>query len=420
MCIRDRVSTQSTGDFPMAWRGLLMLSLSVGLSDGLRGAGDPDFLELISYARRSLGELPGTSSADWEYQTLPMLYSGAEDGLLEGPTWGAYWTQNSYGTAMTCLPFLEDVAFKGIRESQNWWFNNMADGTNAYAGGSQGWAPDGCSCDNGEPSGCNFKQGDGNVPIHDWTLEETLSAVVMQAELLLISRNQSAILEFLPQALRTSNLIEGRRDPASGMTAFLSGPSSNLLAPSFGGWTLDNGRHAWSWMTGMVITYSAALLRLVELAKLVQSSAAEQLYSARLQMNLKGLDQFLAPTSDYFVRSIDPNGTVHGVHGAARHGYFEASPNHDAVALGVVNTTMAAKIVAKIKSLGATIRPNVFILPNSDATGKPSVSGAGGVGYDDMACGTCLLYTSDAADEEDSVDLGGRRIIKKKNRLIKE
>src|SRR5664279_1853598 len=25
---------------------------------------------------------------------------------------------------------------------------------------------------------------------------------------------------------------------------------------------------------------------------------------------------------------------------------------------------------------------------------------------------TCLLYTSDAADEEDSVDLGGRRIIK--------
>ena len=26
----------------------------------------------------------------------------------------------------------------------------------------------------------------------------------------------------------------------------------------------------------------------------------------------------------------------------------------------------------------------------------------------------CLLYTSDAADEEDSVDLGGRRSIKKK------
>ena len=28
----------------------------------------------------------------------------------------------------------------------------------------------------------------------------------------------------------------------------------------------------------------------------------------------------------------------------------------------------------------------------------------------------CLLYTSDAADEEDSVDFGGRRIIEKKNK----
>ena len=35
---------------------------------------------------------------------------------------------------------------------------------------------------------------------------------------------------------------------------------------------------------------------------------------------------------------------------------------------------------------------------------------AGKVGRQDA----CLLYTSDAADERSSVDLGGRRIIKKK------
>ena len=35
------------------------------------------------------------------------------------------------------------------------------------------------------------------------------------------------------------------------------------------------------------------------------------------------------------------------------------------------------------------------------------------VGRLDLCCG-CLLYTSDAADERSSVDLGGRRIIKKK------
>ena len=33
---------------------------------------------------------------------------------------------------------------------------------------------------------------------------------------------------------------------------------------------------------------------------------------------------------------------------------------------------------------------------------------------------SCLLYTSDAADEEDSVDLGGRRIIKKKTQEKKK
>ena len=31
--------------------------------------------------------------------------------------------------------------------------------------------------------------------------------------------------------------------------------------------------------------------------------------------------------------------------------------------------------------------------------------------------GRCLLYTSDAADERSSVDLGGRRIIKKKKEI---
>ena len=36
-----------------------------------------------------------------------------------------------------------------------------------------------------------------------------------------------------------------------------------------------------------------------------------------------------------------------------------------------------------------------------------------GCGFPDYTW-NCLLYTSDAADERSSVDLGGRRIIKKK------
>ena len=37
---------------------------------------------------------------------------------------------------------------------------------------------------------------------------------------------------------------------------------------------------------------------------------------------------------------------------------------------------------------------------------------------DDNVVNTCLLYTSDAADERSSVDLGGRRIIKKKHNIV--
>ena len=41
-------------------------------------------------------------------------------------------------------------------------------------------------------------------------------------------------------------------------------------------------------------------------------------------------------------------------------------------------------------------------------------------GRGDRQLEPCLLYTSDAADERSSVDLGGRRIIKKKNKKTKE
>ena len=46
---------------------------------------------------------------------------------------------------------------------------------------------------------------------------------------------------------------------------------------------------------------------------------------------------------------------------------------------------------------------------------KPDVVSGEFVFWSDVA-EACLLYTSDAADERSSVDLGGRRIIKKKKR----
>ena len=51
-------------------------------------------------------------------------------------------------------------------------------------------------------------------------------------------------------------------------------------------------------------------------------------------------------------------------------------------------------------------------LPGDQVVRRDAGAGGGdGAGQN----GPCLLYTSDAADERSSVDLGGRRIIKKKN-----
>ena len=62
-----------------------------------------------------------------------------------------------------------------------------------------------------------------------------------------------------------------------------------------------------------------------------------------------------------------------------------------------------------------------FSLPKSseiqlnvyDVTGRLVATPVSGK-YQAGVYSTCLLYTSDAADERSSVDLGGRRIIKKK------
>eukprot|EP00042_Codosiga_hollandica_P038236 m.309148 g.309148 ORF g.309148 m.309148 type:complete len:926 (+) comp55339_c0_seq1:5-2782(+) len=340
------------------------------------GTGDTDYLQLLDISRRMW-------AADPVYQTVPMLYSGGSDGLLEGPTWDAWWTQNSYGTTMTSLPFMDAAVFRWTRHSQEWWFDHMANGSQAEYGGNQGWAPDGCLCDDGGPTYCNYKQGDGNVPIHDWTLEETLSAVIMQAELLLISRNETAIAHFLPLFLRTLNLIESRRDTTVNM--LLSGPSSNLLAPSFAAWKLEDGKYAHAYLAGLSISYIAALNRVLELETLMGNEYYVALYSERIEATYDGLFNFLAPTGDYFVKSIDPNGTVHGVLGQDIHGYFETSPNHDAIAWRVVDDALAEKIFARIVSLGSDLRPNVFVLPNypgyDDMEGSPPYEGLWSYGY---------------------------------------
>ena len=187
---------------------------------------------------------------------------------------------------------------------------------------------------------------------------------------------------YLPLFLRTAEMLENRRDQETGYTTFLTGPSSNLV-PGFGGG--PNG--SWSYRSGVSVTYTAALDRMAEnVTMLDPQSPLLPVLANRRALILAGIDTHLltsGPESQgalYFVRSKGPaSGVLHGKINQSVHGYFEASPNHDAVFHRVVNDSVASGIMATMEMLGAKLRPNTFVLPNTDA--------GGGVGYDDMLCG---------------------------------
>ncbi len=314
-----------------------------------RGEGDVEYLRLLDTARRVF-------EPDPEFQHLAMLYTPAWNGLVEGPTWGAWWIQNSYGPTYCALPFWQEPFVTFVQNSQDLWFNLMGDGKRA---GERGWvAPDGCLCDAAAPNWIVYKQGDGRVDIHDWGMEFTAAGVVLQAEALLVQRDPKALARYLPKLERSAEFIESRRDPKTNL--FLAGPAGNLLAPSYAGWKKPDGTYDKAYLAGLSITYIAALDRLIELEKMAGASQKVVLYMTRREQARKGLPQ-LVTDEGYFIKSLDPDGTRHGVHGARKHGYFEAVCNHDAICFRVADDEQAQKIYRKIASIWELRRNDVII-----------------------------------------------------------
>jgi hypothetical protein len=143
---------------------------------------------------------------------------------------------------------------------------------------------------------------------------------------------------------------------------FLAGTAGNLLATSYAGWKRPDGTYGMAYLVGLSITYIAALDRLIELERLMGNVRQARLYAGRRERARKGL-ALLTTEEGYFIKSLDPDGTKHGVYGAPKHGYFESSPNHDAICFRVVDDTQAQRIYAKIASI-AGLRPYDFIIPN--------------------------------------------------------
>lgn len=328
------------------------------------GRGDVKYLQLLDIARRIF-------EPDPEFQNLPMLYTPVWNGFVEGPTWNAWWIQNSYGTTYCALPFFLEPYLTFLQNSQDLWFNQMGDGKRA---GDRGLvAPDGCLCDAATPDRIYYKQGDGRVDIHDWAFEFTAAGLLMQAELLLISRDPQAIAHYLPLLERCAEFIDSRRDPRNNL--FLVGPAANLLAPSYAGWRRPDGTFDKAYLAGLSVTYIAALDRLIELEKLAGFSEKARQYAERREAVRTGLPLFTTDEG-YFIKSLDPDGTRHGVYGADKHGYFEASPNHDAIAFRVVGDNQARRIYDKIASIPGLRRHAVIIAnePGLDDMYEPDTS----------------------------------------------
>ncbi len=325
------------------------------------GTGDVDFLRLIDESFAFFHANPVVPN-------LAMLYKPEWDLLIEGANWDAWWIQNSYGFAYASTPFLQEPWCSLVQRSFDLFWDNQGDGkrrgklvgpaTGSYHGLV---APDGCLGDAALPGIIAYKQGDGDLNVHDWFYEATAAGVLVQAEMLLASRDQKAMAHYLPKMERACAFIEKARDPKNNL--FLVGPACNLLAPSYGGVKQPDGTFGKGYLAGLSITYLAALDRMVELSKFTIGQPRLAEYQRRQRITKESLSQLLAPAG-YFVKSIEPSGTRHGVLGQERFGYLEGVANADAVALRVADLHTAENIYRQIAAYPA-IRPFDFLLTSA-------------------------------------------------------
>ena len=275
---------------------------------------------------------------------------------------------------MGAVPLLNPFWSKILQNSYDAFWNRIGDGKRMGADNGiprhinySFVAPDGALGDCAFPDGIIYKQGDGDVATYDWFYEATAAGVVMEAEILLFDRREEQIRKYMPLLWRSLNHLESVR-AENGL--LLVGASSNLLAPSYGGsYDARTDTIGKGYLTGVVITYSAALKKCIELLKMLGDAEGVAECQSRLERNLTALPQLLTEEG-YFVKSMDPDGTKHGVYGADRYGYLEGVCNVDAIAWEIVSRDVAETIYKKIASVpgirGAGILCNNY--PHLDDT----------------------------------------------------
>jgi hypothetical protein len=331
----------------------------------IEGEGDARYLRLIDESFAFFHPNPAVPN-------VSMLYEPRWDTFLESGGWNAWWIQNSYGFSYAATPFLQEPWFSVLQRSWDLLWDNQGDGKRAGRIDQPGKpantsplyslvAPDGSLGDCAAPGEIIYKQGDGDVSMHDWFYEATAAGLVMQAEILLADRNLKAIAHYLPKMERACNFIEKVRDPEKNL--FRVGPACNLLAPSYGGVKMPDGKFGKGYLAGLSVTYLAALDRMIEIYRLTGNDEMIRLFEHRQQITRQSLPLLMAP-GGYFVKSVEPGGILHGVVGQKQFGYLEGVVNADAVALRVADQKTSEDIYNRIAAFPA-IRPFDFLLTNA-------------------------------------------------------
>jgi hypothetical protein len=207
--------------------------VSVYRGTWVEGTGDQEMLALIDQAFESM-------QPSSQMTNLALLYKRDWDGFVEATNWPCWWIQNSFGASYGMMPFLQEPYSTWMDHSQSLWFRLMGDGKRENERGDI--APDGCLCDaagvylnGGETLGfgdprtigrysnqnldgtihnehVSYRQGDGDVDLHDWFIGTTAAGLILETDRLLVRHDPEKARERLPQLQRVAAFLDSRRD----------------------------------------------------------------------------------------------------------------------------------------------------------------------------------------------------------------
>ena len=253
---------------------------------------------------------------DPEFQNMPMLYMPAWNGLVEGPTWDAWWIQNSYGPTYCALPFWQEPYVTFLQNSQDLWFDQMGDGKRV--GGRAvitGWRPTAACATPPARAGSSTSRATAASTSTTGAWSSPPPASSCRPKPCSSAAMPRPSPTTCPSSSAAPTSSRSRRDPKNNL--FLAGAGRQPAGAELR--RLEEARrHLRQGLSGRALDHLHRRARPADRAgedgrprRTRPSSTPSAATLAR-----KGLP-LLTTDEGYFIKSLDPDGTKHGVYGAA-------------------------------------------------------------------------------------------------------